>query len=136
MSAFANLNFAGFASYLIYMLLAGLVIAVFFVIYTRLTPYDEMLLIRQGNMAASLALSGALLGFCLTLASCILHTPSYASFLMWALAALFVQLLAYVITTRCLSISKEHIESGNTAYGGLLGAISLAVGAINAACIS
>lgn len=136
MSALANLNFAGFANYLIYMLTAAVVLMFFFVIYTRLTPYNEVLLIRQGNVAAALTLSGAVLGFSLTLASCILHSPTMISFLGWSGAALFVQLLAYVVTTRCLSISKEHIESGNVAYGGLLGTISLAVGAINAACIS
>jgi putative membrane protein len=47
-----------------------------------------------------------------------------------------VQILAYAVTTRLLHMSKDHIESGNTAFGGLLGAISLAMGAINAACIS
>jgi putative membrane protein len=133
---FATLNIAGFANYIIYMLMAGVVLVIFFVIYTWMTPYDEVLLIRQGNMAAALTLGGAIVGFSLTLASVILHSPSMISFMSWSLAGLFVQLLAYVVTTRCLSISKEHIESGNVAYGALLAAISLAVGAINAACIS
>jgi putative membrane protein len=125
-----------FTNYMIYMLLSGVVLVVFFVIYTRVTPCDELLQIRQGNMAAALTLGGAVLGFSLTVASCILHTSSIAGFLAWSAAALVVQLLAYIVTTRCLSISKEHIESGNVAYGGLLGSVSLAVGAINAACIS
>ena len=47
-----------------------------------------------------------------------------------------VQLLAYLVTTRLLRMSKDQIESNNTAFGGLLGAIALAIGAINAACIS
>jgi putative membrane protein len=133
---FATLNIAGLANYMVYILAAGVVLVVFFVIYTWMTPYDEVLLIRQGNTAAALTLGGAIVGFSLTLASVILHAPTMISFLSWSVAGLVVQLLAYLVTTRCLSISKEHIESGNVAYGGLLASISLAVGAINAACIS
>ena len=125
-----------FANYIIYLLLAGVFLVLFFVVYTRVTPYDEVLLIRQGNTAAALSLGGSILGFSLTVASCILHTSTYLSFAGWTAGALVVQLIAYLVFTRCLSMSKDHIESNNTAFGGLLGAISLAVGAINAACIS
>lgn len=108
----------------------------FFVIYTRVTPYDEVLLIRQGNCAAALSLGGALLGFSLTLASAIMHTTTLLNFCVWAIGALVVQLVAYLVTTRWMKMSREHIESGNVAYGGLLGAIAVSVGAVNAACIS
>lgn len=123
-------------NYVTYLLLSGVFLTLFYVIYTRVTPYDELLLIRQGNTAAALSLSGSIIGFSLTLASSALHTNTYASFAGWTLGALVVQLLAYLIFTRCMSMSKDHIESNNTAFGGLLGAISLSVGAINAACIS
>lgn len=129
-------NLPAFASYLIYLLLSAVLLVFFFVVYTRVTPYNEVLLIRQGNTAAALSLSGALVGFSLTIASCIIHTSRPTEFLGWAFGALVVQLLAHIVTTKCLLISKEHIESGNTAFGGILGAIALSVGAINAACIS
>lgn len=125
-----------FANYIIYLLLSGVLLVFFFVIYTRVTPYDEVQLIRQGNNAAALSLGGAILGFSLTIASTIIHTSRLPEFVAWAVGALVVQLIAYAITTKFMVISKEHIESGNTAFGGILGAISLAVGAINAACIS
>jgi len=124
------------ANYLIYLALSGVLLTVFFIIYTWVTPFDEVLLIRQGNAAAAFSLGGAILGFSLAVVSSILHTTGYAQFAAWAAAALLVQLLAYLVTTRCMAMSKEHIESGNVAFGGLLGTISLAVGAINAACIS
>lgn len=125
-----------FANYLIFLALAGVLLVVFFVIYTRVTPYDEVLLIRQGNAAASLSLGGALIGFSLTIVSAILHTVHPLQFAAWAIGAMVVQLAAYLITTRCMAMSREHIESGNAAYGGLLAAIAVSVGAINAACIS
>lgn len=124
------------ANYALHLLLAALLLVMFFIVYVRITPYDEVLLIRQGNNAAALTLAGAVLGFSITIASAILHTASYQEFLGWAAGAMLVQVAAHAVTTRLLHMSKEHIESGNTAFGGLLGAISLAVGAINAACIS
>jgi putative membrane protein len=123
-------------SYVIHLVLASVLLAVFFKVYTFLTPIDEVLLIRQGNNAAMLSLGGALIGFSLTIASSLLHTSDYRDFLAWAAGAMVVQVLAYVVTARLLRISKEHIETGNTAFGGLMGAISLSIGAINAACIS
>lgn len=123
-------------NYLIHLLLAAALLIVFFVIYTRVTPYNEVLLIRQGNQAAALSLGGALLGFSATIASSLMHTAGYQQFFAWAFGAMVVQLLAYVVTTRLLRMSKDQIESNNSAFGGLLAAISLSIGAINAACIS
>ncbi|MGK5035989.1 DUF350 domain-containing protein [Janthinobacterium sp. LB3P118] len=123
-------------NYLIHLLLAAGLLIVFFIIYTRVTPYNEVLLIRQGNQAAALSLGGAILGFSATIASSLMHTADYQQFFAWAFGAMVVQLLAYVVTTRLLRMSKDQIESNNSAFGGLLGAISLSIGAINAACIS
>lgn len=123
-------------NYLIHLILAAALLIAFFIIYTRVTPYNEVLLIRQGNHAAALSLSGALLGFSATIASSLMHTAGYQQFFAWAIGAMVVQLLVYVVTTRLLRMSKDQIESNNSAFGGLLGAISLSIGAINAACIS
>ena len=125
-----------FATYLIYLGLSAILLCIFIWVYSHITPFDEMLLIRQGNLAAAISLGGAVIGFSLTLASCILHTSGYVPFLSWAVSALIVQLLAYVVTTRMMAMTRDHIESNNVAFGVILGAISLAVGAINAACIS
>ncbi len=124
------------ASYVLHLLLAGALLLIFFMVYTRLTPFNEVLLIRQGNNAAAISLAGALIGFSLTLASALFHTANYLSFLAWAGGAMVVQVLAYAVTSTLLKISKEHIEANNTAFGGLLAAISLSIGSINAACIS
>ena len=123
-------------NYLIHLLLAAVLLIAFFIIYTRVTPYNEVLLIRQGNQAAARSLGGAILGFSATIASSLMHTANYQQFFAWAFGAMVVQLLAYLVTTRLLRMSKDQIESNNTAFGGLLGAIALAIGAINAACIS
>jgi len=124
------------ANYLIHLVIAAALLAVFFKAYTWMTPYDEVLLIRQGNHAAALSLGGALLGFSLTIASGLLHTANYQEFFAWAFGAMVVQALAYAVATRALKMSKDQIEAGNSAFGALLGTIALAIGGINAACIS
>ena len=123
-------------NYLLYLLLAAVLLIAFFVVYTRLTPFNEVLLIRQGNHAAALSLGGSLLGFSATVASCIMHTTDYRQFLAWAFGAMVVQVLAYAVTSRLLRMSKDQIEADNSAFGGLMGAISLSIGLVNAACIS
>ncbi|MBK8336778.1 MAG: DUF350 domain-containing protein [Sterolibacteriaceae bacterium] len=124
------------ANYVIYLLSGVLLLGVFFVIYTRTTPFDEIAQVRAGNTAAALTLSGALIGFSLTVASGILHNSALIGFVAWSAGAMLVQLAAYAVCSRLLPGAKEQIEAGNVAMGGLLGAISLAVGAINAACLS
>ena len=123
-------------NYLLHLGTAAALILVFFIIYTRITPYDEVLLIRQGNHAAALSLGGALIGFSITVSSALLHTTDWMQFAGWAAGALLVQVLVFNVTTRLLKMSKDQIEADNSAFGGLLGAISLSVGLVNAGCIS
>jgi putative membrane protein len=123
-------------AYLLHLLTAAAMVLAFFVIYTRLTPFDEVLLIRQGNQAAAFSLGGTLVGFSITIASALLHTADYYQFLGWAAGAMVVQVLAFSIVTRALRMSKDQIEANNKAFGGLLGAIAVSVGLINAGCIS
>jgi len=123
-------------NYLLHLLTAGALVLAFFVIYTRVTPYDEVALIRQGNGAAALSLGGSLIGFSATLASSLMHTLDYMQFAGWAIGAMLVQLVVWVAATRLLRMSRDQIEADNCAFGGLLGAISLSIGLINAGCIS
>ena len=123
-------------AYLLHLLTAAAMVLAFFIIYTRITPFDEVLLIRQGNQAAAFSLGGALIGFAVTISSALLHTADYYQFLGWAAGAMLVQVLAFSIVTRALRMSKDQIEANNKAFGGLLGAIAVSVGLINAGCIS
>jgi putative membrane protein len=123
-------------NYLFHLLLAAGLFLAFFVIYTKITPFDEVLLIRQGNMAAANSLGGALIGFSLTMASALAHTVTYEEFLAWAAGAMLVQLLVFWAATSLLKMAKDQMEANNKAFGTLLGAISISIGAINAGCIS
>lgn len=123
-------------AYLLHLTTAIALVMAFFVVYTRVTPYDEVHLIREGNCAAALSLGGTLLGFSVTVASALTYTGSYYQFVGWGLVAMVVQLLVFFVATRLLRMSKDQIEAGNSAFGGLLGAISLSIGLVNAGSIS
>jgi putative membrane protein len=123
-------------NYLLHLATAAALVLAFFVVYVRITPFDEVLLIRQGNGAAALSLGGTLIGFAATIASALVHTADYDQFLGWALGAMLVQVAVFTVTTRLLRMSKDQIEANNCAFGGLLGAISLSIGLVNAGCIA
>ena len=123
-------------SYALHMLTGVALLMAFFGIYTKITPFDEVALIRQGNGAAALSLGGAGVGFSLTVVSSILHNDMFWMFLVWSAGAMLVQIVAYAFLSRMLPQMNQAIEANNVAMGGLMGLMSLMVGMINAACLS
>lgn len=123
-------------NYALRLVAAGLLLFVFFLVYGWATPFDEMTLIRRGNVAASLTLGGALLGFSLTVASGLVHTDALGSFLGWSAVAALIQLLTYVFVSRVLHMSKQQIEGNNVAFGVLMASISISIGAVSAGALA
>ena len=105
-------------------------------IYERLTPYREFTLIREGNTAASFSLSGSILGFVIPLASAVRGSVSLVDMAIWGVIALAVQLAAFVAVKLLIPSITKDIPAGNSAQGFFLGSVSLAVGLLNAACMS
>lgn len=129
-------SIAGFPDFLLYFALALVLLAFFVAVYVRVTPYREFTLIRNGNMAAAISLSGALLGLVLPLASAISHSVSPLDMAAWGIIALVVQLIVYALTSRLVPHFREAIEAGRTAPATLLAALSVSVGILNAASMS
>ncbi len=129
-------SFAGFDEFLAYLAVALALLAFFVAIYIRVTPYRELALIREGNMAASFSLSGSILGFVIPLASAIQHSVSLIDMVIWGLIAMVVQILAFVVVKLLIPSIAQDIVAGKGAQGFFLGALSLAVGLLNAACMS
>jgi len=93
---FLAFSLSGFDDFLLYFGLSIVFVAVFLAIYTLVTPYSEIKLIREGNAAAAASLSGALLGFILPLASAVIHSVNPWDMMLWAAIALVVQLLVFL----------------------------------------
>jgi len=110
-------------------------VALFVTLWIRMTPHRELTLIRGGNVAAALTLSGALLGYCLPLASALAHSVSHADLAVWGLVALVAQLVAYVLTRLLLPKFPGRIEANDLAAAFLSAALQVGVGLLNAAAM-
>ena len=129
-------SLSGLPAFISYFATAIGLLALFLTIYLFITPYREIALIRAGNTAAAASLSCALLGFVLPLSSAIAHSVSLLDMAIWGLIALIVQLLAYLAARLLLPGLAADIPAGQVAAGILTGALSLAVGILNAACMT
>jgi len=129
-------SLAGLPAFLSYFAAAIGLLALFLLIYVLMTPYREITLIRQGNTAAAASLSGAVLGFVLPLASGIAHSVGLADMAIWGLVALIIQLLVYLAARLLLPDLARDVPAGKVATGVFLGALSLAIGMLNAACMT
>jgi len=133
---FVKLSLSGFDEFLVY---AGLAVAftyIFMIVYMKITPYDELKLIKNGNVAAALSLSGAVLGFTFPLAMTIYQAVHPWDMMLWAVIAAVVQILVYVAVRYSLLNVSHRIPDGQIATGIVLGAISIAAGILNAACMT
>jgi len=114
--------------------LAMLAVAVF--IYIKITPYNEIALIRGGNTAAAVSLAGAILGLGIPLAFSMASSISIWEILIWGPVTLFLQLIAYRITSLLLKDLPRRIIDGEIGPALVLVSIKLAVAAINAAAVT
>ncbi|KZE18346.1 MULTISPECIES: DUF350 domain-containing protein [Sphingomonas] len=117
--------------------LACLFLTVFKWLYQVSTPYDERALISANNVAAAVALGGAIIGFALPLASALSVTISVVEFTAWALLAGVIQIVAAFIIRRVIVRDMAaRIEGGNVASAIYSAATSIGVGLLNAASMT
>lgn len=126
----------GLPAFALYFALGLALLALFIVIYLRITPYRELALIRDGNVAAAASLGGAVIGFVLPLTSAIEHSVSLEDMLLWSAVALVVQLIAFMIVRLLVPAISANVQQGQTASGVFLGAMAISLGMINAACMT
>ena len=136
MKQFVRESLGGFPPFIIYFLISAALLVVFIFIYLRVTPYREISLIKEGNAAAAASLSGAIIGFTLPLAHAIAQSANLVDMLIWALIALVVQLASYIIVRALIPALVSGIHEGKVSQGVFLGAVSIAAGILNAACMS
>lgn len=114
--------------------LAILAVAVF--LYIKITPYDDIALIKSGNTAAALSLAGAIVGFALPLAFAMASSVNVFEILIWGPVTLLLQLIAFRITDALLSDLPKRIIDGEMGSAILLVSIKIAAAAINAAAVT
>jgi putative membrane protein len=129
-------SLAGLPWFALYFAVAAAVLVLFITVYIRTTAHREIELIRQGNVAAALALSGAIIGFAIPLGKSVAQAVSVPDMLIWSFAALLVQLLVFRAVKLAIPDLSAQIENNNIAAGAFLGASALAVGMLNASAMS
>ena len=129
-------SFGGFDDFLLYLAISSVLLAVFLALYVRITPYREIALIRENNMAAAFSFSGTLIGMVIPLANVVEHSVNPVDMVIWGFLALLVQLIVFVIARISFPKIVVDIPAGKQAAGFVLGAISIAAGLLNAACMT
>lgn len=122
--------------FLIYLVLSVALLAAFAWLYDKVTPYDELTLIRNGNTAAAIAYGGAIIGLALPLASAVAHSVNPVDMIIWGVFALAVQVFVYFIVRRLLPQLNDQIPENQCAPAVLLASMSIAAGIVNAACLT
>lgn len=127
---------AGLPAFLLYFAAGLAALAAFAAIYSALTPHHELRLIRTGNSAAVVAFLGAIIGFSLPLASAAANSVSIVDFLIWALVGAVVQGIAFLGAALTMSRLPARITDGEIAAGIWTAGVAIAVGMLNAACMT
>lgn len=109
---------------------------VFCAIYCKVTPYDELKLVREGKLAPAISFGGAFIGFVLPLHSAITHSVGFVDMLIWALIAMVVQILVFSLVRLFFKDLVRQIEENQPAAASLLAFFSIAIGILNAASMT
>lgn len=130
-------SLATLPGFLLYFATGVLLLAGAMFVYVRVTPLDELGMIRAGNAPAAITLGGAMLGFAMPIASSFAHSLNIVDAAVWSLVALAVQIGVFFAVAKLLGGTwKAAMERGEVAGATLKASVALAVGLLNAACLS
>ena len=127
---------AGFPVFLLHSSVTIAILALGVAAYVAITPYREFALVRDGNLAAAVSLSGAVVGIGLPLAFCLAASVNVFDILLWGVVTVVLQLIAYKAADLLLRDLPRRIQAGEVGPAVVLVAIKLAVAGINAAAVS
>ncbi len=122
--------------YLMFLAVAVALLAAALAIYVVLTPYREVTLIRGGNRAAAISFGGTAIGMAVVLSSTAASTSDVTELAVWGALGLIGQLFVFLVVTLLIPGLKQGLNDDKVAYGILLGALSIAMGILNAGAIS
>jgi len=123
-------------NFLMYLGLSVLLLGVFMGLYLVITPQHELRLIHQGNISASIVLTGTLLGFALPVASAMAHSVALLDLALWGAVAGVVQLLTYLVLRMLIPDLRQQIEADRVSVAILLAGLTLCMGLLNAAAMT
>lgn len=123
-------------NFLLYFAVSIALLAAYALAYVKITPHQELALIKERGTAAAISLGGALIGFAMPLSTVIRFSVSILDLVMWGVIVLLVQLAAFFIARLYLDRLDKRIEANEVAAGIFVASISLAVGILNSGCMT
>ena len=122
----------------IFMLHGGTAILMLIVgafIYSKITPWNELDLIMQGNNAAAVSFSGAILGIAIPLAAALSSSISIWEIVVWGSVAIILQITVFLILDLVLPNLSEQIKANKIAAGIFIASNKIALALMNAAAV-
>ena len=122
----------------IFMLHGGTAILMLIVgafIYSKITPWNELDLIMEGNTAAAVSFSGAILGIAIPLAAALSSSISIWEIVVWGSVAIILQITVFLILDLVLPNLSEQIKANKIAAGIFIASNKLALALMNAAAV-
>ena len=104
--------------------------------YIWITPWEDIKLVRQGNVAAGIALGGVMLGLGIPLAACLAASVNVWDILIWGTVTVIVQIVTFKVIDLLLAGIPKRIEEGEVGAAIVLTSAKLSVAAIVAAAVS
>jgi putative membrane protein len=105
-------------------------------VYSLLTPWREVELIRKGNSAAALAFGGVLVGLAIPLAVSLSVSTTARDIIIWGVATLVIQLLCFRLADLVLTGLPQRIEKGEMSAAVVLVGAKVATALILAAALT
>jgi putative membrane protein len=135
---FFHTSLQGLVNFSSYFIASIVLLILFSWVYVAITPHDEWKLVKEdNNIAAAAGLAGALIGFGLALGSVVSNSIHILDFILWGVIALIAQLLAFALVRFVfMPHLVQRIKDNQISAGIILGATSIAVGVLNAACLT
>ena len=122
----------------IFMLHGGTAILMLIVgafIYSKITPWNELDLIMEGNTAAAVSFSGAILGIAIPLAAALSSSISIWEIVVWGSVAIILQITVFLILDLVLPNLSEQIKANKIAAGIFIASNKIALALMNAAAV-
>ena len=135
---FFHTSLQGLVNFASYFFASIVLLLIFSFVYVAITPHDEWKLVKQErNIAAATGLAGSLIGFSMALGSVVSNSIHILDFVLWGVIALLAQLIAFALV-RFVFMPEliQRIKDNELSAGIILGATSIAVGVLNAACLT
>ena len=104
--------------------------------YVKITPINEMKLIKDGNIAASISFFGACVGISIPLSTCLASSVNVADILVWGTIAVLLQLICFRGVDIFLKDLSQRISEGEISISIVLVSFKISIALLNAAAIS